>query len=68
MMEALLLICPTLIKNELEIIPYFQHKKKWTGWDLNPRPKPSQFLILLTCLFPFKGIDFVHQVSLITLQ
>ena len=24
--------------------------------------------ILLTCLFPFKGIDFVHQVSLITLQ
>ena len=20
---------------------HFQHKKKWTGWDLNPRPQPS---------------------------
>jgi len=30
-----------LIKNELNLIPYFQHRKKWTGWDLNPRPQPT---------------------------
>ena len=37
----------------------------WVGFE--PTTQAS-FLILLTCLFPFKGIDLVHQVSLITLQ
>jgi hypothetical protein len=31
--------CPTLLKNELETIPYLYNRKKWTGWDLNPRPQ-----------------------------
>ena len=30
-------------QNEFKPIPYLQHKKKWTGWDLNPRPQPAFF-------------------------
>ena len=22
-------------------MPQFPHRKKWTGWDLNPRPQPT---------------------------
>jgi hypothetical protein len=38
------------------------------GGGFEPTTTSASFLILLTYLFPFKGIDFVHQVSLITLQ
>ncbi|HKG72164.1 MAG TPA: hypothetical protein VKA87_09695 [Nitrososphaeraceae archaeon] len=28
-----------ILKIEFKLIPYFQSRKKWTGWDLNPRPQ-----------------------------
>lgn len=30
-------VCPTTPKNKPDLILYFQHRKKWTEWDLNPR-------------------------------
>ncbi|MDQ3902316.1 MAG: hypothetical protein M3247_01495 [Thermoproteota archaeon] len=33
------------VKNNLSLIPKFQHKKRWTGWwDLNPRHLSNNFL------------------------
>jgi hypothetical protein len=29
------------LKNKLKIIPQFPHRKKWTRWELNPRPQLS---------------------------
>ena len=31
-----------ITKNELNSIPYLYNRKKWTGWDLNPRPQQCQ--------------------------
>jgi hypothetical protein len=42
-------ICPPTNQNELKLIPYLYHRKKWTGWDLNPRPQPA-FLSQLCAL------------------
>ena len=32
-------ICPTITKIELNLMQYLYNSKKWTGWDLNPRPQ-----------------------------
>jgi hypothetical protein len=31
-----------ITKNELNSMPYLYNSKKWTGWDLNPRPVVSK--------------------------
>ena len=33
-------VCPTTIEQKLRTMPQFHNRKKWTGWGLNPRPKP----------------------------
>jgi hypothetical protein len=31
--------CPTTTKHKRDLIPYLLRSKKWTGWELNPRPQ-----------------------------
>jgi hypothetical protein len=31
--------CPTITEMNLKQYPYLYNRKKWTGWDLNPRPQ-----------------------------
>ena len=33
-------------ENELNLIPYFHHRKKWTRWELNPRPQTIDIRLL----------------------
>jgi hypothetical protein len=37
-----------LSKIVLILIPYFPHRKRWTGWELNPRPQHMRMLISST--------------------
>jgi len=30
---------PTIIKINLKLMPYLYNRKKWTGWELKPRPQ-----------------------------
>ena len=32
-------------KIELKIMPYFTSRKKWTGWELNPRPQVYETVV-----------------------
>jgi len=31
-------------------MPYFHSRKRWTGWDLNPRPQHLSKMLFITCL------------------
>jgi hypothetical protein len=35
------LFVPHIPKNELKLMQYLYNRKKWTGWELNPRPQIS---------------------------
>jgi hypothetical protein len=40
-------ICPTITQNRTQINAVVVQQEKWTGWDLNPRPQPAFYLVLL---------------------
>ena len=74
--------CPMMTEKELDLMLYFTRLIKGTAWCLGHSLNKAvcvmvisiagctleRNVILLTRLFSFKDIDFVHQVSLITLQ
>jgi hypothetical protein len=50
--------CPTIVKNKLNSVPKFPRGKKWTGWELNPRPEPAfSKAVLLTSYLKGRSVE-----------